>query len=276
MRRAWGVVPFVLALAAACEPAASPTANIDLPGLDTHTLVPSERHMLSTLLSQELAPCVDVAVPVGQCVREKRSCDKCLPAAQFLVKAVLDGLTNEQIDQMYKVRFDPSAAKTIPLDGSPFKGPKDAPIILVEFADFECPHCAAVAPVLDATWLEHKDRVRFVYKFLPLQMHEHAEIAARAAIAAGDQGKFWEMHDVLFANARALERTSLDGYAQQLGLDMKKFAFDFDSPETSSRITQDLALADALDIHGTPTIFVNGRQFDGKTALADWLASASK
>jgi protein-disulfide isomerase len=271
VRRAWAIV----ALVAACQPAAAPSIDIDLPGVDTHTLVPSERHTLGDLLTQELAPCPEVAVPVGQCVRERRACNKCVPAAQFLVKAVLDGLTNQQIDQMYKVRFDPSAAKTIPVDGSPFKGPGDAPVVLVEFADFECPHCAAVAPVLDATWAEHKDRVRFVYKFLPLPMHAHAEIAARAAIAAGDQGKFWEMHDLLFSNAHALERTNLDAYAQQLALDMKKFAADFDSPETSSRLSQDLALADALDIHSTPTIYVNGRQFDGKTALADWLSSSS-
>lgn len=271
MRRAWAIVVLV----AACQPAAAPSIDVDLPGVDTHTLVPSERHTLGDLLAQELAPCPEVAVPVGQCVRERRACNKCVPAAQFLVKAVLDGLTNQQIDQMYKVRFDPSAAKTIPVDGSPFKGPADAQVVLVEFADFECPHCAAVAPVLDATWAEHKDRVRFVYKYLPLPMHAHAEIAARAAIAAGDQGKFWEMHDLLFSNAHALERTNLDAYAQQLALDMKKFAADFDSPETSSRLSQDLALADALDIHSTPTIYVNGRQFDGKTALADWLSSSS-
>ncbi len=269
MRVAWAVV----ALVAACQPAVSPSVDVDLPGVDTHMLVPSEKHTLSDLLKQELAPCPEVAVPVGQCVREKRACGKCVPAAEFLVKAVLDGLTNQQIDQMYKLRFDPAAAKTIPVDGSPSKGPVDAPVVLVEFADFECPHCAAVAPVLDASWGEHKDRVRFVYKFLPLPMHEHATIAARAAIAAGDQGKFWEMHDLLFSNAHALERQNLDEYAQQLGLDMKKFAVDFDSPETSSRLAQDLALAEALDIHATPTIYVNGRQFDGKTPLGDWLSN---
>ena len=94
----------------------------------------------------------------------------------------------------------------MPLEGSPSRGPDGAAVVIVEFADFECPFCQKVAPQLDTLWEARKDKVRFVYKFLPLSMHPHGEIAARAAVAAQLQGKFWEMHHALFANGTHLEQ----------------------------------------------------------------------
>ena len=271
----FALVSFVVLGVTGCPPAndASSTdaPDVSLPELDTHDLLPREKHEFSAYLTEMLAPCPEVAVPIAQCVREKRPCDKCLPAAKLLLKAVRDGMSREQVEQLYRSRYDPSLVKKIDVAGSPSKGPRDAPVVLVEFADFECPHCASIAPQLDQTWEHYKTHVLFVFKLLPLAMHRNAEPAARAAIAAGAQGKFWEMHDKLFAMSPKLERQDLDAYAKGLGLDMGKFAADFDAPETTQRIAADRALADSLKVRGTPTLFVNGRQYDARGTIEEWI-----
>ena len=194
---------------AACQGAASdPTTSqqdVDLPGVDTHDFTPREKHEFSTYVTQFPAPCPAVAVPIAQCVIEKRACPACLPAAQTIAKAVREGMAREQVEGLYKQRFDAASAKTIAVEGSPSRGPDGAPVTVVEFADFECPFCQHIAPELDALWQKRQTAVRFVYKFMPLPMHPHGESAARAAIAAQAQGKFWEMHDKLFANGEHLD-----------------------------------------------------------------------
>src|SRR5215471_6483168 len=159
-------------------PSAAPTEvqDVDLPGIDTHDFTPREKHEFSEYVSQFPAPCGDVAVPIAQCVLEKRPCPACLQSAQLIAKAVRDGMSREQVRELY-------TGSTMPLDGSPTRGPLDAPVVLVEFADFECPFCQKVAPELQSIWDRRKDKLRFVYKYLPLSMHRHGEAAARAAIA---------------------------------------------------------------------------------------------
>ena len=260
---------------ASCDGRDPATAgDVDLAGIDTSDLIPREKHEWSRHVSELIAPCPDVAVSIAVCVRERRACDKCVPAAIFLKQAVREGLSAEQVERLYKSRFDPSLLHQIPLDGSPSKGAENARVTVVEFADFECAHCAAAAPTIAAIFHNHEKEARFVFKYLPLPIHPHGEIAARAAIAAQAQGRFWEMHDVLFANGAHLERADLDNYARGLQLDMDRFQADFDSPATTERLRQDRALADTLKVRGTPSLFVNGRQYDGRGGTLDeWIVS---
>jgi protein-disulfide isomerase len=229
--------------------------DVDLPGIDTTDFTPRERHEFSTYVSEFPAPCGDLAVPVAQCVLEKRACPSCTPAAQLIAKAVRDGMSREQVRELY-------ANSTMPLAGSPSRGPENAPVVLVEFADFECPFCQKLAPLLDDIWEKRKDKLRFVYKYLPLGMHKHGEPAARAAIAAQMQGKFWEMHHLLFANGEHLEADDLVHYAQSIGLDVERFQHDMDSDAATSRIKADRKLADDLKVNGTPMIYVDGQPYD--------------
>jgi protein-disulfide isomerase len=254
---------------AAKDPA--PAAEVTLPGVDTSALTTREKSEWSTYVNEFLSPCSDVPVSVAQCVKEKRNCPKCVPAAKFLVKGVRDGQTRDQVEKAYKNRFDASKIKNIVLDGSPTRGADSAPITIVEFADFECPHCAMKAPELDKFAEENKEKVRFVFKFLPLQGHPHGEIAARAAFAAFQQGKFWEMNKKLFANREHLEQSDLDSYAKELGLDMAKFKADSTSQACTDRLATDKKLADQLEVKGTPAIFINGREHDGRTDMKDWV-----
>lgn len=249
-----------------------PAPDVHMDGVDTGALTPREKKEWSTYVSEFLSPCQSVPVSIAQCVNEKRDCSKCLPAAKYVLRGVKDGMTREQIEKSYKNRFDADKVKNVSIDGSPVKGPDGAPITIVEFADFECPHCGEVAPLLDKTVDQHKNDVRFVFKFYPLPMHPHGELAARAAIAAWKQNKFWEMHHELFMNQRHLEQTDLDSYAKEIGLDISRFHADMQSPETTARIAQDKKLGEDLQIQGTPSIFINGRSYDGHQDLNDWIA----
>jgi protein-disulfide isomerase len=247
-------------------------ADVTLAGVDTSTLTPREKKEWSSYVSELLAPCSDVPVPIAQCVTEKRNCTKCVAAAKFVAKGVRDGLSRDQIEKSYHGRFDADRIKNVAIDDSPSKGPASAPVTIVEFADFECPFCAMEAPVLEKAWNEHRGSVRFVYKYFPLSGHPHGEIAARAAIAAAMQGKFWEMHDKLFSNREHLEQSDLEGYAKELGLDVVKFRTDAQSQAATDRIARDKKTAESLDVKGTPTIYINGRDYDPKQDLNDWLA----
>jgi protein-disulfide isomerase len=263
-------------LASACagpgaSDASTQSADVELPGVDTHDLTPREKHEFSHYVEQFPAPCRTVAVPLAACVLEKRDCAACVPGAVAIAKAVREGMASEQVEAMYKQRFDASGLRIIPLDGSPSRGPDSAPVTIVEFADFECPYCQRMAPELDALWEKRQASVRFVYKFMPLTMHPHSEIAARAAIAAQAQGKFWPMHHALFANGTRLEATDLEGYAKDVGLDLERFRADMRSAATTARIDADRKLADDIGVKGTPTLFVNGREFDVKSNLSDWV-----
>jgi len=272
---ALAVALVAVAPVAGCQGGASdPTTSqqdVELPGVDTHEFTSREKHELSTYVTQFPAPCSAVAVPIAQCVIEKRACPACLPAAQAIAKAVREGMAREQVEGLYKRRFDASSAKTIALDGSPSRGPDGAPVTVVEFADFECPFCQHIAPELDALWQKRQTSVRFVYKFMPLAMHPHGESAARAAIAAQAQGKFWEMHDKLFANGEHLDDTDILTYATAIGLDLDRFRADLQSAATKARLDADRKLGDTLKVKGTPTIFINGREYDSKIDIEEWV-----
>jgi protein-disulfide isomerase len=248
------------------------TQDVTLQGVDTSALTPREKKEWSSYVGEFLAPCSDVPVSIAQCVLEKRSCARCLPAAKYVLKGVRDGLSREQIEKSYKNRFDSSKIRDVPIEGSPQLGSDSAPITIVEFADFECPFCAMMAPILDKAWQDRKQQVRFVYKFFPLSGHPHGEPAARAAIAAANQGKFWEMHHKLFQNREHLEPSDIDSYAKEVGLNLSKFHDDMQAQLATDRIAKDRKLADSLDVKGTPTIYINGREFDPHQDVGDWIA----
>jgi protein-disulfide isomerase len=256
------------------DPGAGTTtsADVTLEGVDTSMLTPREKKEWSTYVSEMLAPCSDTPVPIAQCVKEKRACNKCVPAAKYILRSVRDGEAREQVEQSFKNRFDPARIKSVSVDDSPSRGPENAPITMIEFADFECPHCGLMAPRLDKAVDEHPNDVRFVYKFMPLKGHQHAEPAARAAIAAMKQGKFWQMHHALYANQQHLEQADLDSYAKDLGLNIDRLHADMQSKETTDKLDRDRKQADALEVKGTPTIYINGREYDPQQELSDWFA----
>jgi len=148
------------------------------------------------------------------------------------------------------------------------RGPIDAPVTVVEYGDFECPYCGQAEPVVRELLREFGD-VRYVWRHLPLSdVHPNARLAAEAAEAASDQGAFWEMHDLLFANQSALRPDDLIGYAEQLGLDVERFTNHLREHAGAARVAEDVDSADLSGVSGTPTFFINGRRHHGAYDIA--------
>jgi len=165
-------------------------------------------------------------------------------------------------------RPDPSRVYQIDVSGAPAKGPEDAPVTIVEWSDFQCPFCSRVTPTLAQVQETYGDRVRVVFKHLPLAMHPNAPAAHAAAEAAHRQGKFWEMHDRIFANQREMNPQKYQEYAREMGLDVERY--DSDLAQVGSRIDADKKLAASLGITGTPSFFVNGRFLSGNQPFSSF------
>lgn len=154
-------------------------------------------------------------------------------------------------------------------------GRQNAPVVLEEFGDYQCPPCGAMHPVLKKIEDDYGDRVALIFRNFPLQkIHKNAFSAARAAEAAGSQGKFWEMHSMLYQNQKEWAespepRPLFANYASRLSLNVEKFKADVEKPETAARIVADFQRGDSMGVSGTPSIFLNGRQLPVETALSD-------
>jgi protein-disulfide isomerase len=259
------------------SPAKSSAADVTLKGVDTSALTAREKSDWSRLVSELLSPCADHPVSLTQCVNESRSCRACVPAAKLLVDLVRRGGTRSQVEAVYKARFSPEAVKQVDLSGAPREGSAGAKVVVAEFADFYCPACGAMKPVLDGILKKYPNDVQLVFKHFPLtNIHPNAEKAARAAVAAQRQNKFWEMHALLFENQEKLDGGGIDELAKRLGLDMKRFAQDRDSEATADAVSRDRKHGENLKLTGTPSLFVNGRPFvsTGESAeeLEQWIA----
>ena len=162
---------------------------------------------------------------------------------------------------------EPDANKIYKVEAgnAPSVGPSNAPVQIIEFSDFQCPFCSRVVPTIQQIKNEYKGKVRIAFRNYPLPFHKDAGPAAEAAMAANEQGKFWEMHDKLFENQKALDRPSLEKYAGEIGLDVGKFKAALDEGKYKSAIQADMKYADGLGTggFGTPTFFINGKKVAG-------------
>jgi protein-disulfide isomerase len=160
-------------------------------------------------------------------------------------------------------RPDPKKVHDIEVGDAPIRGSKSAKITVVEWADFQCPFCVRVNPTLEQIKKEYGDKVRFAFKHLPLSMHAKARAAHQAAEAAHRQGKFWEMHDLIFESPRDLSPEVYLRYANEIGLDIDRYNSDLSSSSVRKVIDDDLAMAGKLGVTGTPSFFINGRFLSG-------------
>lgn len=157
-------------------------------------------------------------------------------------------------------------------DRDHIRGPLTAPVTLVEYGDYECPHCAAAFPVTKSLHAALGNRLCFVYRHFPLAtLHPHATAAAEVAEAAGAEGRFWEMHGLLFANQHRLEPPDLLRYAAALSLDPARVAADLSDGVYADKVRKDFASGVQSGVRGTPTFFINGRRHDGSWAYDDLL-----
>lgn len=250
----------------------------DLPAVDFSGLTAIKKHALLRLLRNHDCTC-GCGMKVAECRVKDPQCAWSKGVAETMGNTLRAGKgENEAIDavkaskwaqgpQPPKILEDPVK---IPTAGSPVRGPADAAVTLVEFSDFQCPYCSIAVGKLNAVLEAYPGKVKLIFKEFPLDTHSQAALAAAAAIAAQQQGKFWQMHDALFAHRRDLSRPTILALARETGLDMKRFETDLDSAETKKTVARDLQDGDHAGVEGTPSVFVNGRKYNGSLDLPDF------
>ncbi len=250
-------------------PARTRIERID--SVDVSELTQAERRIFLDVVNDQLSPCGE-PTSVARCAQETHSCRTCVPAARYVVRLISEGFERAEIEEMYAARFGRDTRLDLDIENHPMRGAPMGQVTIVEFSDFECPYCGRTHPIIQEVLRQFEGQVRVVFFNYPLPGHPHAMPAARAAVAAGNQGKFWEMHDMLFDHQSALEDEDIDGYARQLGLDMERFSADLRSPETQRRVEADREAGHDIDVQGTPTLVINGRRFsEAPSSLAAYI-----
>lgn len=232
-----------------------------IPGVDISGLKPNKQSRFYQLVASLPSPC-GKAHSLRTSATQDKSCKRTRFALQYVVEGLRDEASDKELQEAYNRRYKQVPKIKFALDNSiPHQGPPDAPVQLNEFYDYACPACKSFAPVLDEVIANMQDQIVVYYRQFPLSQHKHSKSAAKAAIAAGNQGKFKEMHALLFQNAPRHERAQLDQYAQSLGLDMAKFAADFNAAEL--RVAADVKDGMGAKVRSTPSLYINGRLYDG-------------
>lgn len=260
--------------------AQSPTdwqAATDLPGIDFSGLTAAQKTAVLKILREEGCSC-GCGMQMAECRVKDPACGFSKGLSAIVIKGVKEGKTHDQViagmkssplakgPQPKPVLEDPIK---IPLDGAPTRGPENARVTLVEFSDFECPYCSKAITQVDALLKMYPNDIRLVYKQFPLSMHPHARLAAAAALAANQQGKFWPMHDQLFHNFRQLSREHILALAKEIGLDMDRFTSDLASGKFDAVVNKDYRDGEEAGVEGTPAFFINGKHYNGPMELAE-------
>ncbi len=191
-------------------------------------------------------------------------------------KSVVSISVSPNGDRLFLADRNNSFITVVPLDyivdlnikGSPFKGPVDAPVVVVEFSDFQCPYCAKIQPLLEQVLKLYPNDVKLVYKNFPIaKLHKFAYKAAVAALAAGEQGKYWEYHDLLFKVYNRINDARIVAIATELGLNMEKFKQDLTKKKFLNLVNNDYREGANAGVRGTPAIYVNGRHLKDRSLL---------
>ena len=273
MRSARLIVVSLLWIAgSAAQPQPQPGADWEhaqtLPGIDFLDLTPAQKQTVLKLVREQDCSC-QCGMKIAECRYKDPACFYSTSLAKIAIdnmrqgKSVLEIRAALSAGPKYKRPKLLEDAVVVPVSGSPAMGPKDAKIVLIEFSDFECPYCSKAAADVKNIMTAYPGNVRLIYKQFPLSMHTHAKLSAVASLAAGEQGKFWQMHDLLFANFRKLSRENILVWAKSLGLDLERFTADLGSSKYDAAIAKDMQDGEAAGVYGTPAFFINGKLYNG-------------
>jgi protein-disulfide isomerase len=256
---------------------ATPSSEItEAKGVDLSRLSEPQKTSFFQLINTEPSAC---AKPHSLAVslRDDASCRDSLSVSQFIADALAQGSSASDIKANMEPLVDSLRPREINIKGRPLYGNERAPVTVVVFADFECPHCRQEAPVLRQAIDQFRGKAKLVYKHFPLSGHVRAKAASIATVAAMEQGKFWEMHDIVFENQTALEDADIRKYAQKIGLDMAKFDASYKAKKGQDLVEEDRVEGEKLDIQGTPAVFVNGRYMNSLLfggTITGWIEDA--
>lgn len=245
-----------------------------VPGVDLSGLSPAARTVVLDLLRSEGCPC-GCDLKIAECRTKDPKCAVSHRLSDLVLKEISSGKSSDTVRaQLRKMAAEGppllEAPVKLSIDGDPMKGPANAKVTVVEFSDFQCPYCAKAVAEANKVLEAFPNEVRLVFKQFPLDFHSQAALAAEASLAAQAQGKFWEMHDKMYANFRQISRDHILIWAKDLGLDINRFQSELDSHKYAKRVAAELQEGEKAGVAGTPTFYIEGKRlnanFDVKTA----------
>jgi protein-disulfide isomerase len=249
------------------------TATV-LNGVDMTGLAPAKQTEALKLMRMRSCPC-GCDMKLAECREKDPGCSYSKGISGIITTSLKAGKNVD--DTIAAVEASPIShphtqkilddAVPIRTAGSPVLGPADARIAIVEFSDFQCPYCAQAVQKIGAVMKAFPTQVKLIFKQFPLEMHSQAELAAQAALAAHQQGKFWQLHDLMFANRTHLSRQEILTLAGGLKLDMMRFTRDMDNPDTRKAVERDESEGEQAGVGGTPTFFIDGQRYNGSLEL---------
>jgi protein-disulfide isomerase len=260
-------------------PAATPLAagaadTTPPPGVDVSKLDNFQKKVFFRVANTEASICGQAQSLLQSAKAQKDPCRRSLNALRYVARLVEQGYTDSEISESLSKRYRSTSPKSIDVADAPMKGSPTAKVTLVEFADYECPHCKRLQPVLRQILDEFHSDVKVYFKHYPLPQHTNARLAAEAAVAAQRQGKFWQFQDMLWDKQDELTPVEIEKIAKDSGLDVTKFRQDLDSQPVKARVQKDRAEGQALGLQATPTLYIDGREYtDPKDteSLREWI-----
>src|SRR5450432_3376920 len=246
-----------------------------LPAVDMGGLTPAQQAKALRVMRGQGCSC-GCGMKIAECRVKDPTCAYSKGLASVMVDAIKKGKTEAGAIAAAKVSKYGQApelkvlenAVSIPTANSPSSGPANAPITLVEFSDFQCPFCYKAVAHLNTLMKAYPTQVKLIFKQFPLiDSHPEAAISAAAALAANQQGKFWQMHDIMFANHGNLSRKAILEWAAGLRLDMKRFTADLESAAIKQAVQRDMEDGNRAGVDATPTVFIDGQKYNGGLAL---------
>jgi protein-disulfide isomerase len=252
----------------AAAPSSGGSILSGIPGMDFSAMPPAAQRELSTVFTDEFCYC-GCPHTLGQCLKGHTTCQHAKRMARLAARQAVAGVPATEIIVALSEYYSAFRATRQKLEVDPrmCMGDPKAQVTLVEFSDFECPYCGTARPVLEAFAKKNASRLRFCNVPYPLPMHANAVPAGQAVLWARDQGKFWEMHDALFENARNLSPASIVAIANKLGLKGAELQKALQAGTYAKELEKYKALGTSANIRGTPSLFFNGRAYDMQIGL---------
>ncbi len=242
-------------------------AQDPLESIDTTGMSAVQKRILTSVLKTENCSC-GCNWSIAKCRVDDPKCGVSRSLLNLVIKDLKAGKSEKLIIANLKEHASApppvlDEPVTLNIMGDPIIGPGTAKVTIVEFSDFQCPFCAAAVEQARMVLQRYPNDVRLVFKQFPLDNHSQAFLAAEAALAAHAQGKFWPMHDKLYANYRKISPENILIWAKELGLDMKRFTQEVDSGKYKQSIENEVKQGEDAGVQGTPTFFFNGRRYSG-------------
>jgi protein-disulfide isomerase len=257
-----------LTIAAACAVligsalAQNPLESLDLTGYSA-----AQKQTLAHVLQTQSCSC-GCNLAIAKCREDDPTCSYSRQMLNLIVKDLKAGMDEAHIvadlkDHAMKPPPILDEPVTLNIQGDPSIGPENARVTIVEFSDFQCPYCAAAAAQARVLLERFPTDIRLVYKQFPLDSHSQAFLAAEASVAAHAQGKFWEMHNKLYANYKSISAQNILIWAKEIGLDMNRLIADVDGGKYKTAVENEVKQGETAGVQGTPSFFFNGRRYSG-------------